>query len=121
MSDTYYVTLNGGSSRCKVDKETYKMYMDLVNVNSEKLASFTTPLLSGIIEENPPFYMRDNHTFKKLTGSIDEMIEQIRLEIEDGYTYGMLWSHYKKDVVHMNGSLKEQEAREWLKSYIEGA
>lgn len=109
MSDTYYVTLNGGSSKCKVDKETYKMYMDLVSINSEKLVSFTTPLLSGIIEENPPYYMRDNHTFKKLTGSIDEMIEQIKLEIADGYTYGMLCSHYKKEVVHMDGSIKSRK------------
>lgn len=119
MSNTYYISLSSSSNRHKVTKDVYKMYMDLVNMPSENLYNFATPLLTGIIEENPLYYIRDNHTFKKLTGSIDEMIEQIKLEIADGYTYGMLCTHHEKEVVHMNGSLKEQEAREWLKSYQE--
>lgn len=120
MADTYYISFGSDSTRKKIDKNTYRMYMDLVNITSEFLIEFNTPLLVGTIEENHVFYMRDNHTFKKLTGSIDEMIEQIRHEIEDGYKYGMLCAHDKKEVVHMSGSLKELEARDWLKSYLEG-
>ncbi len=119
MSDTYYISLSLSSNRHKVTKDTYRMYMDLTNIVSENLIDFSTPLITGVIEENPPYYMRDNHTFRKLTGSIDSMIEQINDEIADGYAYGMLCTHHKKEVVHMNGSLKEQEAREWLKSYLE--
>ncbi len=120
MADTYYISLGSNSSRKKVDKDTYKMYMDLANIPSEVLAEFDTPLLVGTIEENHVYYMRDNHTFKRLTGTIDNMIIQIEEEIKDGYKHGMLCAHDKKEVVHMSGFLKELEAREWLKSYLEG-
>ena len=39
------------------------------------------------------YYMRDNHTFKKLSMDVDIAIEQIKKEFKDGYTMGMLCTH----------------------------
>lgn len=66
------------------------------------------------------YYMRDNHTFKRLTGPVEEMLAQVMAEFDDGYTYGMLCTKSLPGlgVVHAPGSADRQrfqnEAREWL-------
>lgn len=43
-------------------------------------------------ELNPIYYMRDNHTFKLLSGDADTAIVEIEAEFNAGYTCGMLCS-----------------------------
>lgn len=43
-------------------------------------------------ELNPIYYMRDNHTFKLLSGDVDTAIVEIEAEFNAGYTCGMLCS-----------------------------
>ena len=53
----------------------------------------------------PIYYMRDNHTFKKLSDDVSTAMVEIEHEFNDGYTYGMLCS--KRDgfpTVHAAGS-----------------
>jgi len=40
----------------------------------------------------PIYYMRDNHTFKLLIGTVDEMVAAIKVEFDAGFTYGALCS-----------------------------
>lgn len=52
----------------------------------------------------PIYYMRDNHSFLRLQGTPEEMVEQIRLEFDAGYTHGMLCSKMRGFVeVHGRG------------------
>ena len=49
------------------------------------------------------YYMRDNHTFRKLEGTPWDMIEQIMEELEAGYTSGSLLTKQLQGVdVHCN-------------------
>lgn len=43
-------------------------------------------------ELNPIYYMRDDHTFKLLSGDVDTAIVEIEAEFNAGYTCGMLCS-----------------------------
>lgn len=44
-------------------------------------------------EEQPPiYYMRDNHTFKRLTENVEIAMNEIAAEFKQGYDYGMLCS-----------------------------
>ncbi|MBU9360823.1 hypothetical protein KTE52_31365 [Burkholderia multivorans] len=71
-------------------------------------------------EEVRLYYMRDNHTFKRLTGPVEEMLAQVMAEFDDGYTGGMLCTESLPGLghVHANGDADRQrfqnEAREWL-------
>jgi hypothetical protein len=37
------------------------------------------------------WFMRDNHTFRKLTGTVDDRIAAIMEELDDGYTSGSMF------------------------------
>ncbi|MDN7965599.1 hypothetical protein QZM92_26835 [Burkholderia multivorans] len=43
-----------------------------------------------ITDEVSLYYMRDNHTFKRLTGPVEDMLAQVMAEFDAGYTAGML-------------------------------
>ncbi|EEE09227.1 hypothetical protein BMUNKI379_11435 [Burkholderia multivorans] len=73
-----------------------------------------------ITDEVSLYYMRDNHTFKRLTGPVEDMLAQVMAEFDDGYTYGMLCTESLPGIgyVHAHGTADRQrfqnEAREWL-------
>lgn len=73
-----------------------------------------------ITDEVRLYYMRDNRTFKRLTGPVEEMLAQVMAEFDDGHTCGMLCtkSFPDLDVVHAHGTDDrkrfQNEAREWL-------
>lgn len=48
-------------------------------------------LLTGQVSE-PVYYMRDNHTFKRLSDNVDIAIAEIEAELDAGWTSGMLCS-----------------------------
>lgn len=56
-------------------------------------------------DESPIYYMRDNHTFKRLSNSVSAAFVEIEAELNAGYTHGMLCSHRSgfKDI-HANGN-----------------
>lgn len=66
------------------------------------------------------WYMRDNHTFKRLTGPVEEMLSQCMAEFDAGWTGGMLCTKSLAGMehVHAHGSAKRGEfkdaARAWL-------
>lgn len=43
----------------------------------------------------PVYYMRDNHTFKRLSNDVDTAITEIEAELDAGWTSGMLCSKRK--------------------------
>ena len=51
-------------------------------------------LLAGQVPE-PVYYMRDNHTFKRLSDDVDTAITEIEAELDAGWTSGMLCSKRK--------------------------
>lgn len=51
-------------------------------------------LLAGQVPE-PVYYMRDNHTFKRLSNDVDTAITEIEAEMDAGWTSGMLCSKRK--------------------------
>ncbi|HDR9337678.1 hypothetical protein [Burkholderia multivorans] len=73
-----------------------------------------------ITDEVSLYYMRDNHTFKRLTGPVEEMLAQVMAEFDDGFTGGMLCTKSLPDLgnVHAYGTADRErfqnEAREWL-------
>lgn len=66
------------------------------------------------------YYMRDNYTFKRLTGPVEEMLSQVMAEFDDGYTGGMLCTKSLPGMgyVHSHGGESRDEfkeaARKWL-------
>lgn len=50
--------------------------------------------LAGHVPE-PVYYMRDNHTFKRLSDDVDTAITEIEAELDAGWTSGMLCSKRK--------------------------
>ena len=117
MAKTYYVYMTKASSRHKVAKELYLKYMELAGIESDIPITFEHELLYGLVEDNNPYYMRDNHTFKELTGSVENMLLQIKEEFDAGYTHGMVCAHGFSGVVHFSGEFKALEASLWLKEY----
>jgi hypothetical protein len=73
-----------------------------------------------ITDEVRLYYMRDDHTFKRLTGPVEDMLAQVMAEFDDGFTSGMLCTKSLPDLghVHAHGTSDRQrfmnEAREWL-------
>jgi hypothetical protein len=52
------------------------------------------------------YYMRDNHTFRKLSGDEKDIRHAIMEEFLDGYTYGMLCTKtkgYEHITIHASG------------------
>lgn len=71
------------------------------------------------------YYMRDNHTFRKLPHDESDAISIIREEFEAGWTHGMLCSKIScatDTVVHARGMEDwdrfEAEARIWLSKVL---
>lgn len=68
------------------------------------------------------WYMRDNHTFRKLPNDADAALKIIADEARDGFTYGTLCASnpYTK-TVGMKGSADwirfDKEARKWFAEY----
>ena len=62
-------------------------------------------------EELPAiYYMRDNHTFKRLDEDVSKALVEIEQEFNEGYTYGMLCSKREGFLdVHASGSKKRIE------------
>ena len=58
------------------------------------LVSRIDAALAGKLPE-PVYYMRDNHTFKRLSDDVDTAITEIEAELDDGWTSGMLCSKRK--------------------------
>ena len=46
-------------------------------------------------QPEPVYYMRDNHTFKRLSNDVDTAITEIEAELDAGWTSGMLCSKRK--------------------------
>lgn len=42
------------------------------------------------------YYMRDNHTFRSISLNVEKALEQIKEEIDAGYSYGMVCSKFPK-------------------------
>ncbi|RZI59326.1 MAG: hypothetical protein EOP14_04325, partial [Pseudomonas sp.] len=55
--------------------------------------------------------MRDNHTFRALTGGPEEMVDQCLEEFDAGYTSGMLCSKERGITVHASGKARRDEFR----------
>lgn len=70
------------------------------------------------------FYMRDNHTFKKLNiHDPDEFLRQIKEEHYKGWSSGMLCSKHKcaPNPIHNNGDIDVflLFAKRWLDQFLE--
>ena len=72
----------------------------IVCKNEQGIANWTSKLeridalLAGQAPE-PVYYMRDNHTFKRLSNDVDTAITEIEAELDAGWTSGMLCSKRK--------------------------
>jgi hypothetical protein len=85
----------------------------------EEKYKYGTPLLDAMTgkAEQPArqepvaiYFMRDNHTFKKLSANVSNALVEIEQEFNDGWTYGMLCSKRKGfQSVHASGSAKRLE------------
>lgn len=72
------------------------------------------------------WYMRDNHTFRSLPYDVEEALDILAEEFEDGSTYGMLCARggddEKIEVVHARGKDKcvefYRQARNWMKKRV---
>ena len=66
------------------------------------------------------WYMRDNHTFKKLSADVSTALIEIEQEFNEGYTYGMLCSKREGfPNVHASGDKKRLEFFAECKSTLE--
>ena len=66
------------------------------------------------------WYMRDNHTFKKLSAHVSEALIEIEQEFNMGYTYGMLCSKRKFfPTIHASGEKKRLEFFDECKKTLE--
>lgn len=64
----------------------------------------------GVGELSPIHYMRDNHTFKRLSEHVPTAMVEIEQEFNSGYTYGMLCSKRPGFVsIHANGNKNRME------------
>lgn len=69
-----------------------------------------TPPQPAQPELAPIYYMRDNHTFKKLSADVRTALVEIEHEFNEGYTYGALCSKREGfQDVHASGSKKRLE------------
>lgn len=79
---------------------------------------------SGVAATEPPiWYMRDNHTFRRLPADVVQALDAMREEFADGYTHGMLCSRMTgcAPPIHGHGVWDEfaERARTWLIYEIE--
>lgn len=75
----------------------------------EELIDRIDALLAGQVLE-PIYYMRDNHTFKRLSDDVDTAITEIEVELDAGWTSGMLCSKRKGfSSLHANSRRPREE------------
>jgi hypothetical protein len=56
-------------------------------------------------QQEPIYYMRDNHTFKRLSEDVPTALIEIEAEFNEGYTFGMLCSKREGfENIHASGS-----------------
>lgn len=73
------------------------------------LVSRIDAALTGKLPE-PVYYMRDNHTFKRLSNDVDTAITEIEAELDAGWTSGMLCSKRKGfSSLHANSRRPREE------------
>ena len=71
------------------------------------------------------FYMRDNHTFRKLSINVESALFEIQQELDDGFTCGGLVCKNvaaPQQIVHcdyQNVEKFKQEVKEWYKKLYE--
>jgi ribosomal protein S19E (S16A) len=75
-------------------------------------------LWSNILKSSPStktqtqpdwYYMRDNHTFRKLSGDKDEVVQSILEEFYGGYSHGSVFSKsvgYENIKIHAQGKMQ---------------
>lgn len=70
-------------------------------------------------EEPKVFYMRDNHTFRRLSADVEKAITELRDEFENGCSYGMVCSKSENmpGHVHAQGKLRFAEFEHEVRSY----
>jgi hypothetical protein len=72
---------------------------------------------------SPLYYMRDNHTFKRLSDDPLLALAQVEECLNDGFTSGMLCTKRKTAIkdLHANGEKHRAafmvQAREWLQQH----
>jgi hypothetical protein len=72
--------------------------------NAKKAISDLEKQEPVIIDHAPIYYMRDNHTFKKLSTDVSTALVEIENEFNDGWIYGMLCSKQEGfPTIHANG------------------
>lgn len=80
---------------------------------------------AGVREsEYPLYYMRDNHTFRRLSYDVEFALTELRIEIDEGWTGGMLCSKREGDppsvsYEHRDGEKFWPAAREWLEKCLQ--
>lgn len=66
------------------------------------------------------FYMRDNHTFTKLSDDVETALKQIEEDFDEGWTCGMLcskrpgWTH-----IHANGKAERESFLKQVRTRLE--
>lgn len=60
------------------------------------------------LSDEPIYYMRDNHTFVRLSDDIKEALKQIKQSIDEGHDSGMLYSKRKGFVCLHNNYKNDQ-------------
>lgn len=76
------------------------------------------------VDEAPPpiYYMRDNHTFKRLSENVSTALAEIEGEFNAGYTYGTLCSKRNGfESVHASGNKGRMEFFEDCKAALTAA
>ena len=60
------------------------------------------------VELAPIYFMRDDHTFKRLSDDVSTALIEIEHEFNEGWTYGSLCSKREGfSMIHANGSAKQ--------------
>jgi hypothetical protein len=68
------------------------------------------PQQEPVVDHAPIYYMRDNHTFKKLSTDVSTALVEIEHEFNDGWIYGMLCSKQEGfPTIHANGDKTRME------------
>ncbi len=64
----------------------------IMAINDQYEAIHKLHLAKATDEQSPIYYMRDNHTYKRLSDDVSVALVEIEQEFNNGYTHGMLCS-----------------------------
>lgn len=122
--DQLAVQLKDATVQCGVSAELLRelregaeihLHSCTVCKNEQGIANWTSKLeridalLAGLVPK-PFYYMRDNHTFKRLSDDVDTAITEIEAELDAGWTSGMLCSKRKGfSSLHANSRRPREE------------